>query len=86
MQCKDIDVRPTLLFLSSISPRMANSFDPTFETSIAHGFPEGTPRKLILAKMKKLIKSGLVNGCACGCRGDFEITERGLRVLQENNK
>ena len=77
LQCKDIDSKPILTFLLSISPKMANSFDTNFENSIAHSFPEGTPRKLILAKMKKLIKLGLVDGCACGCRGDFEITPAG---------
>ncbi len=43
--------------------------------------------KLILAKMKQLIKRGLVDGCACGCRGDFEITPKGEEwLLLENNK
>ena len=31
------------------------------------------PDKVLLAKMRRLIKKGKVKGCACGCRGDFEI-------------
>lgn len=31
----------------------------------------GYPRKVVLAKARKLIKRGLMDGCACGCRGDW---------------
>jgi hypothetical protein len=31
------------------------------------------PRKVVLAKARKLIKRGLLDGCACGCRGDFTL-------------
>lgn len=44
-------------------------------------FPEGTPRKLILLKMMKLIKKGYSGGCGCGCRGDYEITDKGLAFV-----
>jgi len=39
------------------------------------------PGRLVLAKMSKLIRAGLVSGCPCGCRGDFEITIKGRKVL-----
>lgn len=39
------------------------------------------PDKLLLAKMRRLISRGLVDGCTCGCRGDFEITQKGLNFL-----
>jgi len=39
------------------------------------------PEKLIRAKMGQLIKRGLVDGCACGCRGDFYITPAGNEYL-----
>ena len=29
------------------------------------------PLKVVLAKAKALIRRGLITGCACGCRGDF---------------
>ena len=44
------------------------------------GKPEATdgsvaiPEKVVRAKAKRLIRRGLVTGCTCGCRGDFEIT------------
>lgn len=43
--------------------------------------PPGLPPKLYLSKMKSLVKRGLVGGCDCGCRGDFEITDKGLQAL-----
>jgi hypothetical protein len=43
--------------------------------------PPDAPDKLILAKMNKLLRRGLVDGCGCGCRGDFEITDKGLAFL-----
>jgi hypothetical protein len=30
------------------------------------------PRKVILAKCRSLIKRKIIDGCTCGCRGDFE--------------
>ena len=48
---------------------------------VYYSMPEGTPEKIALAKMRKLYKRGLVGGCDCGCRGDFEITDKGLEFL-----
>ena len=31
------------------------------------------PEKVALAKARRLISRGLIAGCGCGCRGDFEI-------------
>ena len=31
------------------------------------------PPKVILAKCRNLIKRGMLGGCGCGCRGDFEV-------------
>jgi hypothetical protein len=36
----------------------------------------GVPHKVVLAKAARLIKRGLISGCACGCRGDFERNDR----------
>jgi len=47
------------------------------ENSVVRAMPEGVPSKLALAKMAAMIRKGLVDGCPCGCRGDFEITEKG---------
>ena len=34
-------------------------------------------------EMQNLIDVGLINGCTCGCRGDFEITPKGEEYLRE---
>jgi DNA-binding Lrp family transcriptional regulator len=36
----------------------------------------GFPEKVVLAKGRRLIKRGLITGCACGCRGDWEVVPR----------
>lgn len=33
------------------------------------------PEKVVLAKANQLMKRDIIDGCACGCRGDFEIVE-----------
>jgi hypothetical protein len=44
-------------------------------------FPD-MPDKVILSKARKLIKRGLINGCDCGCRGDFGILDKGRALLE----
>lgn len=34
-------------------------------------FP-GVPPKVLRAKMASLIRRGILEGCTCGCRGDFQ--------------
>lgn len=41
------------------------------------------PRKVLVAKAGQLIKRKLLDGCACGCRGDFEITALGAAWLAQ---
>lgn len=76
LQAKDLHAFPVLVFLSQ---RRGFSFPPEIsgECSIYHAFPPGTPLKLILEKMRSLIRRGLVEGCACGCRGEFQLTPLG---------
>lgn len=31
------------------------------------------PEKVLRAKCQRLIDQGRITGCACGCRGDFEV-------------
>ncbi len=50
--------------------------------SVRHAMPVGVPDKLILGKMRKLIHRGVVDGCGCGCRGDFSITIKGLKEIK----
>lgn len=99
MQSKDIPVEPILRHLLKFnephkrcgewcSPEghWCLRFVDENESRVWNAFPdkEATPENLLLAKMSKLIKQGLVDGCACGCRGDFEITEKGRAKLEES--
>lgn len=79
MQCKDIPDVPVLAFLRSLSGQRANWY--AGERNVASAMPANTPAKLVLAKMRMLLKRGLVNGCGCGCRGDFELTDLGRAYL-----
>jgi hypothetical protein len=39
------------------------------------------PPKVVMAKLKSLTRRGLLAGCTCGCRGDFQITQRGKDMI-----
>ena len=80
MQCKDIPDIPILKFLLSNKGTWCNWYRG-YDHSVCLAMPNDTPCKLVLAKMKTLIRRGLVKGCTCGCRGDFEITEKGESLL-----
>nr|WP_046285030.1 hypothetical protein [Mycobacterium sp. UM_NZ2] len=43
----------------------------------------GVPWKVVLAKFRRVNKRGLVDGCDCGCRGDFELTTKGRLLLAD---
>lgn len=85
MQCKDIPDLPILQFLAK-QDRWATHYDSNPERgmpSVGTVMPAETPIKLRAAKMAMLIRRGLVTGCTCGCRGDFEITPKGRTKLQQ---
>lgn len=82
MQTKDIDKIPVLQFLKDQNGRWA-TLHPGFEHSVCNALPEDLPPKLVHSVMRNLIKKGYVDGCDCGCRGDFVITEKGLNLLEE---
>lgn len=86
MQCKDIPDGPILEFLANQPMRYgsrvwANWFGDEHENSVTRAMPPSTPGKLVLAKMRQMIRRGVVDGCPCGCRGDFVITEKGLAEI-----
>jgi hypothetical protein len=93
MQCKDIPIRPILEFIQDrndndrdrYGARWCNwVFGDAYDVHTA--MPEGIPDKLLIAKMGKLIRSGLIDGCDCGCRGDFRITLKGREFLISDGK
>src|SRR5437899_2913587 len=42
-----------------------------------------TPPKVLQAKARQLIKRGLLDGCTCGCSGQYEITAKGHAFLAD---
>lgn len=82
MKCKDIPNKPILRFLKE-QDRWCTYGNSMFMPTVQDVMPTDTPTKLQLSKMKQLIKRGLVDGCTCGCRGDFEITSKGLEYLEK---
>lgn len=81
MQAKNIPEAPVLQFLAGLPRNTPATWygkaSWTPENSVILAMPAGTPEKVALAKMRALIKRGLVEGCGCGCRGDFVITTKG---------
>lgn len=47
------------------------------------GHPQrAVPEKIVRAKVLRLMRRELMDGCACGCRDDFEVTAAGQRYLE----
>lgn len=80
-QCKNIADEPILRFLLKHKGVWCNWWPLPYETSVLNAVPADLPPKLVHAKMKMLMRRGLVTGCPCGCRGDFEITPKGEEWL-----
>jgi len=77
MQCKDIADFPLVLFVATKQREKgmwvnAWDFEPPYSD---------LPDNLFRAKMGKLIERGLLDGCNCGCRGDYELTPAGRVYL-----
>lgn len=83
LQCKDIPTEPILRFVGEHGGIGCNWFDTDYGNprSVRHAMPSGLPDSLVLAKMRQLISKRLVSGCDCGCRGDYELTDRGREFL-----
>jgi hypothetical protein len=81
VKCSEIPELPILEFLSKNTGTPVTWFDVDNMPTVKSVMPEKTPPNLRLAKMRQLLKRGLVCGCGCGCRGDFEITEAGGALL-----
>jgi hypothetical protein len=43
---------------------------------VAEAMP-GMPPAVVAAKLSRLMHRGMVTGCDCGCRGDWELTAKG---------
>jgi hypothetical protein len=80
-KCKDISDRPILELLDSYRGKGFCMLWADALPSVQQAMPNWVNDNLARAKMGMLIRRGVVDGCDCGCRGDFTITEKGLKEL-----
>jgi hypothetical protein len=83
VKASDIPDRDVLAFLAKHQGRWSTHGDGHSMPTVQDAMPPGTPYKVQLAKMRQLHRRGFVGGCACGCRGDWEITDEGLEFIGE---
>lgn len=76
VQAKHLNEFDVLLYLREHGDNWSTSL-----TEICEKVWPGKPRKVVMAKMHGLVRRKLVSGCACGCRGDFNLTEVGEKCL-----
>lgn len=89
MQCKDIADRPILEWLAvhggiGCTHWWDGISGEARARSVRNAMPAGTPERLALAKLGRLVQRGLIDGCDCGCRGDWELTAKGRDALKPN--
>ena len=79
MKCKDISTYDILKFIGHQTGKWCTLYPIEIGKgrSVRHAMPANISDNLVKAKMRQLIKNGLVTGCACGCRGDFALTKKG---------
>lgn len=80
LQCKDIADQPILQLLSRFQHC---TLIEGFTNSVQVAMPADTPKNLVRAKMGSLIRRSLITGCACGCRGDFMLADKGSQMLAD---
>lgn len=84
LQAKDLEDSVFLEFIRLKSQDRAKEWGFKHPApTMVWDFPEGIPIKIVLAKASALIKRGLIEGCTCGCRGDFLLTLAGEKYLEE---
>lgn len=80
LQCKDIPTEPILRFIGGHDGAWCNWYFNNAR-NVHAAFPAGVPDGLLLAKMASLGRLGLVDGCFCGCRGDYVLTAKGREAI-----
>jgi hypothetical protein len=85
MKCKDIPTLPILKFIMEHGGIGCN-WNWYGARCVRNAMPDGwdLPDNLVLAKMRNIITKGYIDGCYCGCRGDFEITEKGRTHVESS--
>lgn len=67
------------LVLASCRREVPGISELTFDSAWREHF-SNYPPKVVRAKLASMIRRGLMNGCACGCRGDYYPTEKGRTI------
>jgi hypothetical protein len=92
VKAADIADEAVLAFLAGLPPnRWATHFSRQGWTEAeraqampsVHDVAPGMPEKVVRAKLGQLKKRGLVDGCGCGCRGDWHLTDAGKARTRE---
>jgi hypothetical protein len=78
MQCKDIPDAPLVRF---VAEKQASTGHWVCVWDLEPPYSD-LPGNLFRAKMGKLINKGYLTGCNCGCRGDYEVTPKGLAYIE----
>lgn len=91
MQAKDLDDRLVLATIHrlAMAPRSHAHREPphwVFVSDLSRALDLDDKGRLLLAKCEALIRRRLLDGCACGCRGDFELTQAGLDLLHASKE
>lgn len=82
MKASDLSDKDILMFLSKHQGRWSTWCSGGGSMpSVADAVPKDTPVKVLRAKMAALYRRGFIGGCMCGCRGDYEITDKGLDYI-----
>ncbi len=63
-----------LLFAGVSTGHQVSAFLADIHTALEGLYP-GLPRKVLLAKARRVNCKGLADGCACGCNGYFRLPE-----------
>lgn len=76
LQAKDLRTKTVLDFIDMAGTALAQlrgNNDRQVDTWSIYDRFDYLPPKVVLAKLRKLVRQKKLRGCACGCRGDFEL-------------
>lgn len=80
MKAADLDDLVTLSAVALDAKERGSTLGACTWTLAERSFPQ-VPQKVVAAKLRQLMKRGLLTGCSCGCRGDWLLTDAGRDML-----
>jgi hypothetical protein len=74
MQTKDITDATVLDAIAAVRVKDWTPWRPPWPSlSDVQSYLNDIHPKLVLSKLRSMVKRGVILGCGCGCRGNFEI-------------